>query len=75
MLRVLFIVIVSVHSDEFEKSVLKPQAASAKLSRSNFPKVFLGKGVPKIYSKFTGEHPCQNVISIKKWLFGMGFLL
>ena len=24
-----------------------------------------GKGVLKIWSKFTGEHPCQSVISIK----------
>ena len=27
--------------------------------------VFLGKGVLKICSKFTGEHPCRNAISIK----------
>ena len=27
--------------------------------------MFLGKGVLKICSKFTGEHPCQSVISIK----------
>ena len=27
--------------------------------------VFLGKGVLKIWSKFTGEHPCWSVISIK----------
>ena len=27
--------------------------------------MFLGKGVPKICSKFTGEHPCRSVISIK----------
>ena len=26
--------------------------------------MFLGKGVLKICSKFTGEHPCQSVISI-----------
>ena len=26
--------------------------------------MFLGKGVPKICSKFTGEHPCRSVISI-----------
>ena len=32
---------------------------------SSPPWVFLGKGVPKIYSKFTEEHPCQSVISIK----------
>ena len=29
------------------------------------PKVFLGKSVLKICSKFTGEDPCKNVISIK----------
>ena len=28
-------------------------------------KLFLGKGVQKICCKFTGEHPCRNVISIK----------
>ena len=32
---------------------------------SSHPKVFLGKGVLKICSKFTGEHPCRGVISIK----------
>ena len=33
--------------------------------RSSHPEVFLRKGVLKICSKFTGEHPCQSVISIK----------
>ena len=33
--------------------------------RSSYPKVFLGKGVLKICSKFTGDHPCRSVISIK----------
>ena len=27
--------------------------------------MFLGKGILKIYSKFTREHPCRSVISIK----------
>ena len=27
--------------------------------------VFLGKAVLKLCTKFTGEHPCQNLISIK----------
>ena len=27
--------------------------------------MFLGKGVLKIFSKFTGEHPCQGAISKK----------
>ena len=33
--------------------------------RSSSPKVFIGKGVLKICSRFTGEHPCWSVISIK----------
>ena len=33
--------------------------------RSSRPEVFLGKSVLKIYSKFTGEHPCRSAISIK----------
>ena len=32
--------------------------------RSSHPEVFLVKGVLKICSKFTGEHPCRSVISI-----------
>ena len=34
-------------------------------SGSSHPKVFIGKGVLKICSIFTGEHPCRSVISIK----------
>ena len=33
--------------------------------RSSPPEMFLGKGVLKICSKFTGEHQSQSVISIK----------
>ena len=33
--------------------------------RSSRSEMFLVKGVLKICSKFTGGHPCQNVISIK----------
>ena len=33
--------------------------------RSSHPEVFLGKGVLKICSKFTGEHPSPSVNSIK----------
>ena len=33
--------------------------------RSSLSKVFLGKGVLKICSKWTGEHPCRSAISIK----------
>ena len=32
---------------------------------SSHPEVFLEKGVLEICSKFTGEHPCRNVILIK----------
>ena len=34
-------------------------------NRSSPPEVFLGKGVLKICSKFTGEHPCRSMISCK----------
>ena len=33
--------------------------------RSPSSEVFLGKGVLKICSKFTGEHPCRSEISVK----------
>ena len=33
--------------------------------RSSRPEVFLGKGVLKICSKFTEEHPCRSAISMK----------
>ena len=33
--------------------------------RSSHPEVFLERDVLKICSKFTGEHPCRSVISIK----------
>ena len=35
------------------------------LTAMKHPDVFLGKGVLKICSKFTGEHPYRGVISIK----------
>ena len=35
----------------------------AQMFRSSHPEVFLGKGVLKICSKFTGEHPCRSAIS------------
>ena len=33
--------------------------------RSSPQEVFLGKGVLKICSKFTGDYPCRSVISIE----------
>ena len=41
------------------------QGLYIKFIRSSLAEVFLKKGVLKICSKFTGEHPCRNVISIK----------
>ena len=38
---------------------------TSKSCRSSPPVAFLGKSVLKICSKFTGEHPCQSVISRK----------
>ena len=38
--------------------------------RSRRPEVLLRKGVLKIYSKFTREHPCRSVISIKLQRYG-----
>ena len=34
-------------------------------SGSSRPEVFLGRGVLKICSKFTGEYPCRSMIPIK----------
>ena len=47
---------------------LEPKSSFLKvihIIRSSRPEMFLGKGVLKIFSKFTGEHPCRSVISIK----------
>ena len=49
-----------------------------KTSLSSHSEVFLGKGVLKICSKFTGEHPCWSAIcktTLLKSHFGMGVLL
>ena len=36
-----------------------------KIFRSSHPEVFLEKCILKICSKFTGEHPCRSVSSVK----------
>ena len=41
------------------------QKAYQRFARSSPSKVFLGKCVLKICRKFTGEHPCWSLISIK----------
>ena len=47
-----------------------------KHGQKQLPRGVLSKSVLKICSKFTGEHPCRSVISIKlKSDFGMGVLL
>ena len=43
----------------------RSQTSPVHWNNSSLPEVFLGKGVLKICSKFTGELPCQSVISIK----------
>ena len=45
--------------------VNKIEAVFHRCSRSSHPEVFLGKGVLKIWSKFTGEDPSRSAISIK----------
>ena len=35
------------------------------VGNSNTSKALTKKGVLKIYNKFTGEHPCRSVISLK----------
>ena len=38
---------------------------SSQCIKSSYPELFLGKGILKICSKFTGEHPCRSAISVK----------
>ena len=40
-------------------------ALTYELDRSSHSEIFFRKAVLKICSKFTGEHPCRNAISIK----------
>ena len=39
--------------------------SETRVIRSSHPELFLRNGVLKTLSKFTGEHPCRKVISIK----------
>ena len=43
---------------------IKPSAPEHN-NKSSHPEMFLRKGVLKICSKVTGEHPCGSAISIK----------
>ena len=43
------------------------------VSRSSLPEVFLGKDALKLSGKFTGEHPCRCMISVKLfWILNVG---
>ena len=44
---------------------VKHYSISGQYFRSSRPEMFLKKGVLKICSKFTGEHPCRGAISAK----------
>ena len=62
----------------FEKkvSILSIFRIKINSSRRSPPEVFLRKDALKICSKFTGEHPCRNVISINHtsaWVFSCRF--
>ena len=54
---------------------LFPQEAIHNCYRSSHPETFLVKGVLKICSKFTREHPCRSVISNSTWVCSIVNLL
>ena len=47
------------------QKICRIQTIPPYIFRSSHPELFLRKGVLKRCSKFTGEHLCQSVISIK----------
>ena len=49
------------------KKINLNESLAQDIRRSSHPEVFLGKGVLKICSKFTGEHQCRSVISFALW--------
>ena len=52
------------HSKQYQITCFKSSLISSLLKQP--PRVvLLVKGIIKMSSKFTGEHPCQSVISIK----------
>ena len=51
--------------DELSWGALVPWCSKYSYYRSSHPEVLLRKGVLKICSKFTGQHPCWSVISIE----------
>ena len=46
-------------------SVYCPKSLLVSMNKSSHLEVFLGKGVLKLRSKFTGEYPCRSAIQIK----------
>ena len=63
--RYLIEVTSNISSDSWAKTYITILPNSCPSDRSSHPEVFLGKAVLKICSKFSWEHPCQNVILIK----------
>ena len=56
---------ISINAKFLEKCLLCSKNCLNGHYRRSPSEVFLGKGVPKICSKFTKEHPCRSAISIK----------
>ena len=50
---------------KISKHMLSVILVTCHQNRSSRPDVLLRKGVQKICSKLTGEHPCRSAISIK----------
>ena len=71
--------IISRNDDERNK-INSQISTKNRRNRSSRPKVFLRKGILKLCSKCTGEHPCGRAISIKllwnrtsAWVFSCKF--
>ena len=56
---------VMVKLTNYQVFIKNVKIANQSPARSNHQKVFLRKGVLKIFSKFRAEHPCRSAVSIK----------
>ena len=61
----MFVCLVATGSITFAKKHTTARGQPETLIQKQTPDVFLGKDVLKICNKFTREHPCQKVVSIK----------
>ena len=59
------IVVDSIHFIRYKCKITHCLDSQTLPNKSSHPEVVLGKGVLKLRSKFTGEHPCRSVISTK----------